>query len=72
MQTNKEILAEIQADQDSCFDNSLAYIREHKDRLYERLNEYFEHKYRVIFSSDDYDYIEDAVLIAELDEVFAQ
>lgn len=70
MQTSKEIFAEIQADDDSCFE--LTYIREYKDSLYELLDENFEHQYRVILSSDDYDYVEDEELIAELDKVFAE
>jgi hypothetical protein len=70
MQTSKEILAEIQADDDSCFES--AYIREYKDALYELLDENFEHQYRIVLSSDDYDYVEDETLIAELDKVFAE
>ena len=49
------------------------YVKEHVRKLrhyeYERL---FNHpqKYRVIFSDDDYDYIEDKYLIRELDALF--
>jgi hypothetical protein len=47
---------------------------EHNKKLYERLNDFVHpmtnvtFKYRVIFSYDDYDYVEDEQLIKELDQ----
>lgn len=52
----------------------MIYIKEniitYKNKQYERLyNAPTNHKYRVIFSSDDYDYVEDEELIKTLDNV---
>ena len=59
---------EIESDQvNSCFD--INYIREYKGDLYEYCD--LDHsKYRVIFSSDDYDYVEDQATINQLDKLF--
>ena len=53
-----------------CIDNVFIY----KNRLYESISEYSwsEHKYRVIFCEDDYDYVEDEELIRELDNKVKQ
>ena len=43
-----------------------------KGKRYERMfGNPWGHKYREIFSSDDYDYVEDKKLIKALDKVFA-
>ena len=66
-----ELLNEISQDKDSCF--GVAHIRLHGSWLYEQMEDNpWEHKYRVILSADDYDYVEDPAEIAELDEVFSK
>lgn len=49
----------------SLFDKSKLKVLDSK--VYEEINT-DEHKYRAIFSSDDYDYVEDEDLISRLDE----
>jgi len=46
-------------------------IIDYQNKKYERLYDApTKHKYRVILSSDDYDYVEDKKLIKALDEIF--
>jgi hypothetical protein len=40
------------------------------DVLYERLDNYIDHKYRFFFNTDDYDYLENNAVIAQLDAIF--
>ena len=43
------------------------------DVLYEKLYDHpYNEKYRFFISDDDYDYVEDADLIAKLDELFSE
>ena len=48
------------------FDNQNLIVLDGK--CYERMNEHPTHRYRVILSSDDYDYVEDQELINRLDQ----
>ncbi len=59
---------EIKNDDDSCFD--IKFIKTLDKYLYE-FCDFDHHKYRVILSSDDYDYEEDQDTIDRLDILFA-
>lgn len=43
-----------------------------ESKLYEKLSSHYKHSYRVILSSDDYDYVCDRNLKRRLDRAFAK
>jgi hypothetical protein len=71
MKSPKELVLEIASNKkDTCFDLNRCFI--YKGVLYEECNMRsgrVSHRFRVVFSYDDYDYVEDMNLIQELTKV---